>query len=180
ALKYLLAKQDAKPRLLQRIFLLQEIDIIIHDKKRAENLAADHLLRLENPHYGDLKKKEINETFPLETHRMISFHDQVIRRCIYDQEAVDILTACHNGPTGGHYGANFTAKKVFDSDFYWQTIYRDAHDLVTQCDVCQRQSKISQRDEMPQNAIQVCEIFDVRALTLWDHFRLLKETNTFS
>ncbi|GJZ95708.1 reverse transcriptase domain-containing protein [Tanacetum coccineum] len=87
--------------------------------------------------------------------------DQVIRRCVYGQEAVDILTACHNGPTGGHHGANYTAKKVFDSGFYWPTIYRDAHDLVTRCDACQRQGKISQRDEMPQNAIQVCEIFDV-------------------
>ncbi|GJZ79187.1 reverse transcriptase domain-containing protein [Tanacetum coccineum] len=87
--------------------------------------------------------------------------DQVIRRCVYGQEAVDILTACHNGPTGGHHGANYTAKKVFDSGFYWPTIYRDAHDLVTRCDACQRQGKISQKDEMPQNAIQVCEIFDV-------------------
>ncbi|GJU55083.1 reverse transcriptase domain-containing protein [Tanacetum coccineum] len=85
----------------------------------------------------------------------------MIRRCVHGQEAVDILTACHNGPTGGHHGANYTAKKVFDSGFYWPTIYRDAHDLVTRCDACQRQGKISQRDEMPQNAIQVCEIFDV-------------------
>nr|GEY18351.1 reverse transcriptase domain-containing protein [Tanacetum cinerariifolium] len=77
------------------------------------------------------------------------------------QEVVDILTACHNGPTGGHHGANFTAKKVFDSGVYWPTIYRDAHDLVTRCDACQRQGKILQRDEIPQNAIQVCEIFDV-------------------
>ncbi|GJZ42004.1 reverse transcriptase domain-containing protein [Tanacetum coccineum] len=82
-------------------------------------------------------------------------------RKIPGQEAVDILTACHSGPTGGHYGANYTAKKVFDSGFYWPTIYRDAHDLVTRCDTCQRQGKISQRDEMPQNSIQVCEIFDV-------------------
>ncbi|GKA27600.1 reverse transcriptase domain-containing protein [Tanacetum coccineum] len=85
----------------------------------------------------------------------------MIRLCVYGQEAVDILTACHNGPTGGHHGANYTAKKVFDSGFYWPTIYRDAHDLVTRCDACQRQGKISQRDEMPQNEIQVCEIFDV-------------------
>ncbi|GKG12885.1 reverse transcriptase domain-containing protein, partial [Tanacetum coccineum] len=77
------------------------------------------------------------------------------------QEAVDILTACHNRPTEGHHGANYTAKKVFDSGFYWPTIYRDAHDLVTRCDACQCQGKISQKDEMPQNAIQVCEIFDV-------------------
>ncbi|GKB05312.1 reverse transcriptase domain-containing protein [Tanacetum coccineum] len=87
--------------------------------------------------------------------------DQVIRRCVFGQEAHDILIACHNGPTGGHHGANYTTKKVFDSGFYWPTIYRDAYDLVTRCDACQRQGKISQSDEMPQNAIQVCEIFDV-------------------
>nr|GEY67069.1 reverse transcriptase domain-containing protein [Tanacetum cinerariifolium]GEY71369.1 reverse transcriptase domain-containing protein [Tanacetum cinerariifolium] len=184
ALKDLLAKQDAKLR----------------------------LIRLENPHQDDLEKKEINETFPLETLKMISFYDdsstswfanianyhagnfvvkgmssqqtkkffrdvkhyfwddpylfrifadQVIRRCVYSQETVDILTACHNGSTGGHHGANYTAKKVFDSGFYWLMIYRDAHDMVKSCDSCQRQGKISQKDEMPQNAIQVCEIFDV-------------------
>nr|GEV72666.1 reverse transcriptase domain-containing protein [Tanacetum cinerariifolium] len=87
--------------------------------------------------------------------------DQVIRRCVHRQEAVDILKACYNGPTGGHHGPNYTAKKVFDSGFYWPTIYCDAHDLVKSCDACQRQGKISQHDEMPQNAIQVCEIFDV-------------------
>ncbi|GJW94195.1 reverse transcriptase domain-containing protein [Tanacetum coccineum] len=130
---------------------------------------------------GDLEKKEIHETFPLETLGMISFHgdsstpwfadianyhawnfivegmssqqkkkffknvkhyfwddpylfricaDQVIRRCVYSQKAVDILTACHNGPTRGHHGAKYTAKKVFDSGFHWPTMYRDAHDMV--------------------------------------------------
>ncbi|GJZ35924.1 hypothetical protein Tco_0581741 [Tanacetum coccineum] len=42
--------------------------------KGAENLVADHLSRLENPHQGDPEKKEINKTFPLETLRMITFH----------------------------------------------------------------------------------------------------------
>ncbi|GJV52629.1 hypothetical protein Tco_1448370 [Tanacetum coccineum] len=41
--------------------------------------------------------------------------DQVIRRCVSGQEAFDILKACHSGPTEGHYGANYTAKKIFDS-----------------------------------------------------------------
>nr|GEU70109.1 reverse transcriptase domain-containing protein [Tanacetum cinerariifolium] len=77
------------------------------------------------------------------------------------QEAVDILIACHSGPTEGHHGANYATKKVFDSGFYWLTIYQDAFELVKNCDSCQRQGKISQQDEMPQNAIQVCEIFDV-------------------
>nr|GEX78534.1 reverse transcriptase domain-containing protein [Tanacetum cinerariifolium] len=87
--------------------------------------------------------------------------DQVIRRCVHGQIAVDILKACHNGPTGGHHGPNYITKKVFDSGFYWPTIYRDAHDLVKSCDACQRQGKISQHDEMSQNAIKVCKIFDV-------------------
>nr|GFA45127.1 reverse transcriptase domain-containing protein [Tanacetum cinerariifolium] len=96
--------------------------------------------------------------------------DQVIRRCVHGQEAVDILTTYHNGLTGGHHGANFTAKKVFDFRIYWTTIYRDAHDLVTRCDACQRQVKISQHDEMPQNAIQVFEIFDVWSIDFMGPF----------
>nr|GEW82918.1 reverse transcriptase domain-containing protein [Tanacetum cinerariifolium] len=77
-----------------------------------------------------------------------------IHECVHGQEAYDILKACHEGPTGGHHGANFTAKKVFDVGFFWPTIYQDAHDLVKSCDICQRQGKISQRDEMPPNVIQ--------------------------
>nr|GEW59950.1 reverse transcriptase domain-containing protein [Tanacetum cinerariifolium] len=65
--------------------------------------------------------------------------DQIIRRCVHGQEAYDILKACHEGPIGGHHGANFTAKKVFNAGFFWTTIYKDAHDLVKSCDSCQRQ-----------------------------------------
>ncbi|GJY90947.1 reverse transcriptase domain-containing protein [Tanacetum coccineum] len=73
--KYLLANQDAKanPRLLRWILLLQEFNVVIRDKKGAENLAADHLSRLENPHQCELEKKEITETFPLETPGMVTF-----------------------------------------------------------------------------------------------------------
>ncbi|GJX02863.1 reverse transcriptase domain-containing protein [Tanacetum coccineum] len=72
ALKYLMNKQDAKPRLLRWVLLLQEFDITIRDKKGSENLAADHLSRLENPHKDVLENKDINENFPLETLDAIS------------------------------------------------------------------------------------------------------------
>nr|GFA73212.1 reverse transcriptase domain-containing protein [Tanacetum cinerariifolium] len=123
---------------------------------RTENLATDHLSRLENPHKDVFENKDINENFPLETLGKIS--SRSTSWCVHGQEAYDILKACHEGPTRGHHGANFTAKKVFDAG--------DAHDLVKSCDSCQRQSKISQKDEMPQNVIQVCEIFNVEAKAL--------------
>nr|GEU58318.1 reverse transcriptase domain-containing protein [Tanacetum cinerariifolium] len=87
--------------------------------------------------------------------------DQIIKRCVSGQKAIDILKAFHSRPTRGHHGPNYTSRKVFDSGFYWPTIYYDAQNLVKNCDVYQCQGKITQKDEMPQNSIQVCEVFDV-------------------
>nr|GEV26287.1 reverse transcriptase domain-containing protein [Tanacetum cinerariifolium] len=67
--------------------------------------------------------------------------DQVIHRCVHGQESIDILKACHEGPTGGHLGANLTTKKVFDVGFFWPLIYQDAHDMIKSCDTCQGQGK---------------------------------------
>ncbi|GJX95211.1 reverse transcriptase domain-containing protein, partial [Tanacetum coccineum] len=61
ALKYLFAKKDSKARLLRWVLLLQEFKFKVIDTKGAENLAADHLSRLENPYENVLDPKEINE-----------------------------------------------------------------------------------------------------------------------
>jgi len=49
ALKYLIGKKEAKPRLIRWILLLQEFNFKIRDKKGCENLVADHLSRLPIP-----------------------------------------------------------------------------------------------------------------------------------
>nr|GEZ33133.1 reverse transcriptase domain-containing protein [Tanacetum cinerariifolium] len=73
ALTYLFAKKDAKARLLRWVLLLQEFDFKVLDTKGGENLAANHLSRLEKPYENVLDPKGINETFPLETLSMVTF-----------------------------------------------------------------------------------------------------------
>nr|GFA31736.1 reverse transcriptase domain-containing protein [Tanacetum cinerariifolium] len=188
-----------------------EFDFKVIDTRGAENYAAGHLSRLENPYENVFDPKEINETFPLESlnkvaHKdqntpwyadLANYHagnfiikgmtsqqkkkffkdarhyfwddpylfrtcaDQIIRRYVAGKEAVDFLNACHSGPTRGHYGASYTAKTVFNSGFYWPSIYKDDFELVKHCDSFQRQGNVSQKDEMPHNFIQICEIFNV-------------------
>ncbi|GKE78436.1 reverse transcriptase domain-containing protein [Tanacetum coccineum] len=231
ALKYLLAKQDAKTRLLWWILLLQEFDVIIRDKIRAENLAADHLSRLENPQQGNLKKKEINETFPLKTLRMISFHgdssspwfaditnyhagnfvvngmssqqkkklfkdvkhyfwddpylfricaDQMIRRCVHRQEVVDILTACHNGPIGGHHGANYTAKKSLIPDFISQLFTEMPMTWSHGVTYVNIKEKSHKKMKCLKLQFKYARSLMYGASILWDRSRLLKGTSTFS
>ncbi|GJR34490.1 hypothetical protein Tco_1210174 [Tanacetum coccineum] len=69
-IEYLLSKPDAKPRLIRWVLLLQVFDIKIKDKKGADNLAANHLSRLENPDLGTFTEEEITDEFPDE-HLMI-------------------------------------------------------------------------------------------------------------
>ncbi|GJW06151.1 reverse transcriptase domain-containing protein [Tanacetum coccineum] len=72
ALKYLFNKKDAKARLLRWVLLLQEVNFKVIDTKGAENYAADHLSRLENPYENVLDPKKINETFPFEALNMVT------------------------------------------------------------------------------------------------------------
>nr|GEW73546.1 reverse transcriptase domain-containing protein [Tanacetum cinerariifolium] len=157
------------PKEINESFPLKTLNLVsTHDNSStpwfadfANYQAGNFIVKGMSSHQKSKFFKDVKHYFWYDPFLFRNYVDQVIRRCVSGQEAIEILMACHYGPTGGHHGPNYTAKKVFDSGFYWPTIYRDAQDLVKNYDVCQRQGKISQRDEMPQNSIQVCEILDV-------------------
>nr|GEZ39575.1 hypothetical protein [Tanacetum cinerariifolium] len=81
--------------------------------------------------------------------------DNIMRRCVAGSKPLEILAHFHLRPTGGHRSASVTAKKVYESGFYWPSVFKDANEYVRRCDACQRSGNISSKNEMPQNNIQL-------------------------
>ncbi|KAJ9547773.1 hypothetical protein OSB04_020316 [Centaurea solstitialis] len=180
ALRYLMSKKDAKPRLIRWILLLQEFDLEIKDKPGSENSVADHLSRLElgsspstppindsllgnqllsvsstgSPCYADFVNYLACGIIPHD----LSSHQR--KKFLHD-ETKSILTHCHTLPCGGHVGTGKTVAKVLHSGFFWPTLFHDAESFIKKCDRCQRTGNISRPHEMPLNYILEVELFDV-------------------
>ncbi|XP_028051736.1 uncharacterized protein LOC114256317 [Camellia sinensis] len=152
SLKYLLAKKDAKPRLIRWILLLQEFNITIKDKKEVENVVTDHLSRLmfddsietmplkdtfpdeqlfiiiDMPWYADIVNYLVTSMIPCQwsaqdrrqflvevknffwddPYLFKYFPDQIIRRCVPNNEINSVISFCHSEACGGH----FSSKKI--------------------------------------------------------------------
>ncbi|GJT50740.1 reverse transcriptase domain-containing protein [Tanacetum coccineum] len=124
---------------------------VLEKHKEAEDLNADHSSMLENPHMEVLTEKEIADKFSDEHLMALKSKSNNDEPC----ETLEILAHCHSGPTGGRDSANVTAKKVYESGFYWPNIFKNANEYIRRCDACQRLGNISLRKEMPQNNIQL-------------------------
>ncbi|GJR76491.1 reverse transcriptase domain-containing protein [Tanacetum coccineum] len=161
----------------EKISLLQ----VLKKRKGAEDLAAYHLSRIENPHMEVLNEREITDEF-LDKHLMLlksMFNDDepwyadfvnnivgkvvppnwtfkkgkrffsqvktyfweepyafklcvdnIMRRCVAGSETHGILAHCHSGPTGGYHSAKVTGKKVYQSGFYWPSVFKDANEYI--------------------------------------------------
>ncbi|GKD22241.1 reverse transcriptase domain-containing protein, partial [Tanacetum coccineum] len=153
SLNHLFKKQDAKPRLIRWILLLQEFDIEIKDRKGIENVTADHLSRIENDELSD--DSEVDDNFPGETLMEINTKNKPWFADFANYLVADIIPK----------GMKYQQKNKFFSDlkhYFWEEpyLFKVCFDIMIRRS-CQKTGNISKRNEMPLNNIQVCEIFDI-------------------
>ena len=86
--------------------------------------------------------------------------DQIIRRCVPDNEFMSIINFCHSEACGGHFPAKKTTAKILQSGFYWPTLFKDTYNICKTCEQCQRVGAISRKNMMPLNPILIIEMFD--------------------
>ncbi|GJR55115.1 reverse transcriptase domain-containing protein [Tanacetum coccineum] len=127
ALKHLFKKQDVKPRLIRWILLLQEFDIEIKDRKGTENVAADHLSRIENEEISD--DSEVDDNFRGETLMEINNTDKPWFADFANYLVADIIPK----------GMTYQQKNKFFSDlkhYFWEEpyLFKVCYDgMITRC-----------------------------------------------
>ncbi|GJX59641.1 reverse transcriptase domain-containing protein [Tanacetum coccineum] len=128
---------------------------VLTERKSANKFSDEHLMALKSksnndePWYADFVNYSVGKVVPS------NWTFEKRKRCVAGSETLEILAHCHSGPTSGHHSANVTAKKVYESGFYWPSVFKDANEYLRQCDACQRSRNISSRNKMPQNNIQL-------------------------
>jgi hypothetical protein len=96
--------------------------------------------------------------------------DGLLRRCVPVDKGMKIIEKCHTAPYGGHYGAFRTHAKIWQSGFFWPTMYDDTKEFVWRCASCQKHGGITARDAMPLTYNLQVELFDVWGINFMGPF----------
>lgn len=86
--------------------------------------------------------------------------DNIIRRCVPDHEQSSVLEEVHAGNAGGHFSAQITSRKIFQSGLWWPTVIKDAYRMGNNCSQFQRDGyrrdvdRMSHRPALPLDPFQ--------------------------
>ncbi|XP_056864098.1 uncharacterized protein LOC130511225 [Raphanus sativus] len=114
--------------------------------------------------YATTEKKLLAIVFAFEKFRSnlvgSKCKDGIFRRSVPEADIPEILHHFHGSSSDAHFATFKTVSKVLQDDFWWPTMFRDAHAFISRCNACQRMGSISKKNEMPQNYILEVEVFN--------------------
>ncbi|RVW20213.1 Transposon Ty3-I Gag-Pol polyprotein [Vitis vinifera] len=187
ALKYLLTKQDAKSTILSRLAIAHNS----HSLPINDDFPEKSLMLIEvAPWYAHIANYLVTGEVPSEwkaqdkKHFFAKIHayyweepflfkycaDQIIQKCVPEQEQHGILSHCHESACGGHFASQKIAMKVLQLGFCWPSLFKDALTMCKSYDRCQRLGKLTHKNMMPLNPILIVDLFMYGALNSWDLF----------
>jgi hypothetical protein len=88
------------------------------------------------------------------------YPDQILRRCIPDNETFSVIKFCHTEACGDHFSVKKTTAKILQCGFYWPTMFKDTHNFCKRCLECQKLGRVTRRNMMPMSLILEIEVFD--------------------
>ena len=62
--------------------------------------------------------------------------DEILRRCVLENENPLILAEAHSGAAGGHYEGKTMAQKILTAGLWWPRIHKDVREYCHSCDIC--------------------------------------------
>uniref|UniRef100_A0A2N9HU83 Integrase catalytic domain-containing protein n=1 Tax=Fagus sylvatica TaxID=28930 RepID=A0A2N9HU83_FAGSY len=85
--------------------------------------------------------------------------DQILRRCIPDNETLSVIKFCHTKACGGHFSVKKTTAKILQCGFYWPTMFKDTYSFCKGCLECQKLGRVTRRNMMLMSPILKIEVF---------------------
>ena len=85
--------------------------------------------------------------------------DQIIRRCVPDEEQQAVISEAHSGGSGGHFSGEITTRKILQAGLWWPTVLKDAYNYSKKCMKCQKEGQPHNSNRMLVQPILPLEPF---------------------
>lgn len=87
-------------------------------------------------------------------------YDSILLICLEKTEVQMVLQELHGSPAGGHFGGDTAAHKILHARYYWLTLFKDAHDYVRKCKICQTASGRQRKLAFPLQPVNIEQPFE--------------------
>ena len=146
----------------------EEVQVYEVSLNDAESLYADIIYYIKNgyapPNLDHTKKRSLrlkSKQYQLVNDVLFRInYDSVLLRCLEKSEAEKVLQELHDGPAGRHYVGDATAHKILRAGYYWPTLFKDSHNYVRKCQVCQTAAGRQKKPSLPLHLVNIEQPFD--------------------